>query len=322
MPQNIVTTTDIHVRARMRRLLAPSFTEKSLSDQAPVLDHYANQFMERIQDIYEQDQKREKRTVLNFLDWTNFYTMDVIGDLGIGDSFHCLDESSYHPWVRTLHMFFEGMVYASAARFFPITEFLLQHMIPKNILDKQKAHTDFTNTKILQRLEMKTNRPDLITPFLKDMKTSPDKMSLGEIQSTFALILVAGSETTATTLVGIWYKMATHPNVQDRLWRDLRERFRSESDIRVETTEDIAYLNAVIKESLRTCYAIPGGLPRVVPEGGDIYAGHYLPGGVSNISTNVSDVTLLMRYLDSSFHTTTCSASLREVLQERLRIRP
>ena len=286
MPQNIVTTTDINVRARMRRLLAPSFTEKSLRDQAPVLDNYANKFMERVQDIYEKDHKDGKSTVLNMLDWTNFYTMDIIGDLGMGESFHCLEESQYHPWVLTLFMFFKGMVIAAAARFFPITEFLLEHLIPKNIQEKQKAHTDFVNQKILSRLELKTNRPDLITPFLRDMKTSPDKMSLGEIQSTFALILVAGSETTATTLVGVWFQLAKHPDLQDRLWKILRDRFSSESDIEVQATKDIAYLDAVINESLRLCYAIPGGLPRIAPEGGDIYAGQYIPAGVSTTCLN------------------------------------
>lgn len=135
MPQNIVTTTDINVRAGMRRLLAPSFTEKSFSAQAPVLDYYSNKFMDRIQDIYEQDHKVGKSTILNMLDWTNFYTMDIIGDLGMGESFHCLDESSYHPWVLTLFMFFKNMVIAAAARFLPITEFLLERLIPKRILD-------------------------------------------------------------------------------------------------------------------------------------------------------------------------------------------
>lgn len=132
-------------------------------------------------------------------------------------------------------------------------------------------------------MELKTNRPDLLTPFLKDMETSPEKMSLGEIQSTFSLILVAGSETTVTTLVGVWYELATHPQFQDRLWKILRERFRSARDIEVQSTKDIAYLDAIISESLRLCYAIPGGLPRIVPEGGDIYAGKYVPGGVSRI---------------------------------------
>lgn len=173
------------------------------------------------------------------------------------------------------------MILAAAASFFPVSRFLLQHMIPRSIMEKQKQHTDFTNTKILQRLELKTNRPDLITPFLKDMETSPDKMSLGEIQSTFAILLVAGSETTSTTLIGVFYKLATHPHTQERLYSTLRSLFHTDGDIGVESTKNIPFLDAVINEALRLCFAVPGGLPRVSPPGGDVFAGHFVPGGVS-----------------------------------------
>ena len=99
---------------------------------------------------------------------------------------------------------FKGMVLAAAASFFPLTRFLLQHIVPKQILKKQKEHTEFTNKRIMQLLESKPQRPELVTPFLKDMKKSPDKMSLGEIQSTFAILLVAGSEAATTTLLGVF----------------------------------------------------------------------------------------------------------------------
>ncbi|KAF2661069.1 putative RNA polymerase II mediator complex component Srb8 [Lophiostoma macrostomum CBS 122681] len=294
MPQNIVTTTSTQVRARMRRLLAPSFSEQSLRAQGPVLEHYAALLMDRLKNLHATrtpPPTDQKHVVVNLTDWLNFYTMDIIGDLAIGSSFHCLDTTAYHPWVRTLYMFYKGMIYAAAARFFPVTSFLLEYCIPAKILAMQRQHTEFTNEKILQRLELEdtlekggeagkgAGRPDLVTPFIKAMRTSPEKMSLAEIQSTFAVILVAGSETTATTLLGVFYKLATHQGVQDKLYQTLRERFEYESQIDVETTRELVYLDAVISEALRLCYAIPGGLPRVVPRGGEIYGGRWLPGG-------------------------------------------
>ncbi|KAF2710683.1 putative RNA polymerase II mediator complex component Srb8 [Pleomassaria siparia CBS 279.74] len=280
MPQNIVTTVGINVRARMRRLLAPSFNEQALKAQSPVLEMYASILVKRLQAIYNAP-KPGGDVIVNMLDWVNFYSLDIIGDLAMGESFHCLDESTYHPWVRTLFNFIKGMIIVAAARFLPATEYLLQKFIPKAILERQRQHTEFTNTKILQRLELKTDRPDFLTPFLKEMAKSEDKMSLGEIQSTFAIILVAGSETTATTLLGIFYKLASHPEKQDKLYALLRERYASDSDINVESTKDFDYLDAIINEALRLCYAVPGGLPRISPPGGDTYVGHYIPEGTS-----------------------------------------
>ncbi|KAF1992814.1 putative RNA polymerase II mediator complex component Srb8 [Amniculicola lignicola CBS 123094] len=280
-PQNIVTTTDIHVRARMRRLLAPSFNDQSLSKQSPVLEHYAELVLERLKSIVERRPKGQDSITINMLNWINFYTMDIIGDLALGESFHCLDSSTYHPWVTTLYTFFKGMIIASAARFFWITSLLIEHMVPKDIAEKQKYHTDFTNAKVAQRLEMKTERPDLITPFLRDMENSPEKMSLGEIQSTFAIILVAGSETTATTLLACLFELASNPDVQEKLYRIVKRKFSVESQITVSSTADMPYLDAVINEALRLCYPVPGGLPRLVVEDGDTYAGHFVPGGTA-----------------------------------------
>lgn len=210
------------------------------------------------------------------------------------------------------------MILAAAASFFPLTRFLLQHMIPKSILEKQREHTEFTNTKILQRLELKTDRPDLITPFLKDMKNSPDKMSLGEIQSTFAIILVAGSETTATTLLGVFYKLASNPQAQRKLSSLLRKLFNSEEEITVETTKAIPFLDAIINEALRLCYAVPGGLPRIAPEGGDIYAGHYVPGGVSLQALETE--YHINCSIDGYLYSTIRALPLRKILQEELGI--
>lgn len=81
MPQNIVTTTDIHVRARMRRLLAPAFNEEALRNQEPVLQMYADKVVDRLRLLVQQEAP-QKGAVINFLDWLNFYAIDIMGDLG------------------------------------------------------------------------------------------------------------------------------------------------------------------------------------------------------------------------------------------------
>lgn len=59
----------------------------------------------------------ESGVVVNMLDWLNFFTTDMIGDLGSGESFNCLRDSQYHDWVKTLHNFLKAMVFAAATRF-------------------------------------------------------------------------------------------------------------------------------------------------------------------------------------------------------------
>lgn len=174
------------------------------------------------------------------------------------------------------------MSLAAAPRYYPTTEFLFEKLIPKSVLEGQRRHTEYAHEKINRRLDMKTDRPDFMTPFMRN-NANFETMSRDEILATFNFIIVGGSETTATALTGVFNHLAKKENEQimARLCTEIRTAFKTEEDITIDATRDLPYLEAVINEGLRMCNPVPGGLPRVVPEGGDTYCGAYLPGGVS-----------------------------------------
>ncbi|KAI4265999.1 MAG: hypothetical protein L6R38_009019 [Xanthoria sp. 2 TBL-2021] len=216
---------------------------------------------------------------VNLTDWLNFFTMDVIGDLAFGEPFGCLEAGEYHTWVRTLFSYLKGMSLAAAPRYYPTTEFLFNKLIPKSVIEGQKRHTHYANLRINRRLDMKTNRPDFITPFMRN-NVNFENMSRDEILSTFNFIIVGGSETTATTLTGIFNHLSKNKPVLNRLYDEIRSKYNREEDITIDSTsQGLPYLEAVLNEGLRICNPIPGGLPRVTPEGGDTYCGIYIPGG-------------------------------------------
>ena len=206
--------------------------------------------------------------------------MDVIGDLAFGETFGCLENGEYHSWVRTLFSYLKGMSIAAAPRYYPSTEFIFQKLMPKSVIEGQRRHTQYANEKINRRLDLKIDRPDFMTPFMKNNKNF-ENMSREEILSTFNFIIVGGSETTATTLTGIFNHFSRNQMILQKLTQEIRSTFEKEEDITIDAVQGLPYLDAVINEGLRMCNPIPGGLPRVVPEGGDSYAGVYLPGGVS-----------------------------------------
>lgn len=113
-------------------------------------------------------------------------------------------------------------------------------------------------------------------------------MSRDEILSSFNFIIVGGSETSATAMTGIFNHLSKPKNkpILDRLTTELRHKYPREEDITIEAANkaDLPYLEAVLNEALRVCHPVPSGLPRMVPPGGDEYAGVYLPEGVSTTS--------------------------------------
>ena len=262
----------------MRKLLGTSFSANSLRSQQPTIEFFADLLIERLHTLLQDSEDQSRGVVVDMVDWINYFTVDVIGDLAVGESFDCLRNSNYHPWVKTLFNFVQGMVFAAATRFYPAVEWLFRMSLPKSVMELQRKHTEFVNERIHRRLDLKTDRPDFLTPFMKD-NVNYDNMSLGEIESTFAIIIVAGSEATATSLCGTLNHLVKPGNkaALEKLVYEIRSTFLREQDITIEATNHLTYLEAVINEGLRICNPVPGGLPRVVPKGGDIYAGYFFP---------------------------------------------
>ena len=282
-PQNIVTTSDPAVHARMRKLLGTSFSERSLRSQQPTIESFADLLISRLRALPENSENGGRGVVVDMVDWVNYFTIDIIGDLAVGQSFDCLGNSDYHPWVKPLFNFAKGMTLAAAARFYPAVEWLFMMFFSRIVMELQRKYTEFVNDRIDRRLKLKTDRPDFMTPLMND-NPNYENMSLGEIESTFAVLLVAGSETTATSLCGILNHLVKPENIDalEKLVCEIRGTFVREEDITIEATKTLTYLEAVINEGLRICHPVPGGLPRKVPNGGETYAGHFVPEKVYN----------------------------------------
>jgi cytochrome P450 len=107
-------------------------------------------------------------------------------------------------------------------------------------------------------------------------------MTRAEINLTSAVILIAGSETSATVLSGAAYNLARTPSVQKKVQAEVRAAFKSDQDITLLSLARLPYLSAVIEESLRCFPAVPGTFPRRTGPEGDIVAGYYVPADVSH----------------------------------------
>lgn len=277
---NIGTTTDPKFHGRVRGLLSHSFTQDALRSQYPIIQHHADTLVAQLKKRAQTPAKPSDHAVINITDWLNYFTMDVIGDLAFGEPFGCLAKGEYHDWVRTLFMYLEYLTLSGVPRYYPLLERLLRMLLPKSVVEGQLKHERYAHERINKRLDSNTSRNDFMSAF---MNKNPDfsVMSRKEILSTFNIIIVAGGETTATVLTGIFSHLALNAPVRRRLCEEIRSAFTNEDDITIDATKELKYLDAVLNESLRICNPISSGLPRTVPPGGDTYCGVYLPEGVS-----------------------------------------
>lgn len=99
-----------------------------------------------------------------------------------------------------------------------------------------------------------------------------------------SLLVIAGSETTASLLSGAFYLLGTNRDALDKVVREVRSAFNSEEEIDLISVNRLDYMMACLKESLRQYPPVTQGMPRVVPKGGHNIAGNWISEDVSSPS--------------------------------------
>lgn len=96
-----------------------------------------------------------------------------------------------------------------------------------------------------------------------------------------SILIIAGSETTATTLSGVTYLLLTHPEILQKTIDEVRSSFSSEAEIDLLSVQKLSYMMVVLQETLRMYPPVPAAIPRKAQPGGDIICGQYVPEDVS-----------------------------------------
>jgi cytochrome P450 len=268
---------------RLRRILSHGFSAKSMQGQQPLITRYVDLLMQRLRERTTQEDGDGTRqaAVVDLAAWFNFTTFDVIGDLAFGEPFGCLEESRYHPWVDAI---FRGVqqfgVLIAAHSYSPALVPIVRKLLlgASSGIDKQMA---LARERIGRRLQLQTSRPDFIDAMATAKSDDGRMLTRDEMVSNARVLVLAGSETTATVLAGAAYFLSKHPQVQKKLAEEVRSSFGSEAEIDLFSVNKLQYMLAVLDETMRVFPPVPSQLPRVCHEGGDVICGVRVPGGVS-----------------------------------------
>lgn len=109
-------------------------------------------------------------------------------------------------------------------------------------------------------------------------------MTFPKLKANSSILIIGGSETTATLLSGVTYFLLTNPIAMKKLTDEVRSAFKDESEIDFVSSSNLPYLLACLEEALRMYPPVPIGLPRVVPAGGATICDEFIPEGVSSSS--------------------------------------
>ncbi|KAH6672865.1 cytochrome P450 monooxygenase-like protein [Halenospora varia] len=279
--RNTLTTVNTQLHAQKRKLLNLSFTEKSLRAASGFMMTHIDRWIELI--VKECEGSTEWTAPKDFAERANVLVFDIMGDLCFGSSPN-IKEPGKNPfksmphniatylkfWYPITRSPFLGLILWLRPRGF---DALMAKITPPEI----KAYYQFLREKpeSQQRLDM--------FHFLRESKnpdTGAPAYSQEELWAEANLLIIAGADTTAVSLCGIFFYLVRDQIRLEKLAHEIRSTFASASDIVPgQKLQSCTYLRACIDEGMRLTPAGPSELGREIKPGGATINGEHYPAG-------------------------------------------
>ena len=137
------------------------------------------------------------------------------------------------------------------------------------------------------RQKLGSSRKDVFRHLLAEDSETSCKFTQAELNSNANLLIVAGADTTSSTLAQTFGVLAKDERVLRRLQKEI---YSVEGELTVESTKNLPYLNAVVNEGLRLLNPIPSGIQATTSPGGVEIGGVNFPG---NIQVQIPHIVLM-----------------------------
>ncbi|XP_025103440.1 cytochrome P450 3A5-like [Pomacea canaliculata] len=235
--------------------MTPTFTGGKLKNMSHFVDRCANILKDNLQD------KTCHKEVIDIKDVFGAFTMDVITGTAFGLETNSQTQPA-EPFVQScknmfyklsgnrsrwltiagLFPFLSPLIMALGKGFFTGEESdFLVNSVYRMVDERRQAIGDEKRTDFLQLL---VNAEDT------GLDVGQKRMTREEVAAQGVIILIAGYETTATTLQYLTYNLAMNQDVQQRVYEEMRDELGDE-DPTYDNVGRLKYLDNVIHETLR-----------------------------------------------------------------------
>ncbi|KAJ6443727.1 hypothetical protein O9K51_02112 [Purpureocillium lavendulum] len=264
---------------RMRRQLNHAFSDAALKEQEGIINLYVGKLTDHLERLGKAGEAVDIAT------WLNYTTFDIIGDLTFAESFHNLDDSSFHPYVAGFFRAIRGFAYSRMILAKPhLTPFFLVFVGVREIwtaISTMMENLKLGDAKVKARMAMGAEPPDgrrdFMTYMMRETRDGQPGFSEQDIMMNSGLLIGAGSETTASAVSGFFFFAGMSRDKLKPLIDEIRSTYQSESDITLVNTQHLPYLRACMEETLRVFPTVVETPPRQSP--GATLDGKWVPRG-------------------------------------------
>ncbi|ODA79278.1 hypothetical protein RJ55_04871 [Drechmeria coniospora] len=262
------TTRDRNAHDRRRRLLNAAFSDKALQGYAVRVQKFHDMLTSQID---SSDGKP-----MNVTRWFGYWGMDMMCDIVFNGSFNMLASGETHWALKVLG---DGLHLQGFA--FPPWLYRVFATMPKASTGNKGLAT-FSAGQLENRMKQqgKTAHPDVMHPLIDYYeRQGPDaqKTILPMLQGDSRMLIVAGSDTTSTTLTHMFYRFCTEQGLVERVRREVEPLVANPTEIQYKEVRHAQLLHGCINETLRMHYPGPSGFFRKTPSEGIHVGDVYIP---------------------------------------------
>ncbi|KAI0876529.1 cytochrome P450 [Hypoxylon argillaceum] len=277
----------IQRHANTRRQLQSTYSMTSLVSYEPYVDQCSEIFSRRLSEMSTAG------TPVDMGHWLQCYAFDVIGQITYGKRIGFLDRGVDVQGIMSAIE--SGLAYGTFvgiyARFHRVAFALVNFLAGKKGAGREYI-VGLSKTRIAeeQKKRKTTLPPDeaamgaepFVSKLLSKYEQDPEKFTMQHVLAGCTANMAAGSDTTGISLSAILYYLLRHPKSLQQLRREIAE-FQEQGSLSnsfsFKETQQMPYLQAVIKETLRIHPATGLSMERVVPQGGATISGRFFPEG-------------------------------------------
>ncbi|KAI8626135.1 cytochrome P450 monooxygenase-like protein [Xylariaceae sp. FL1651] len=237
----------------------------------------------RYADLFVAQMHRRSGQTVNATDWLEWFAFDVMGDLAFGRSFGALEKGQSHIYIDTMHE--TSPFPLGCLGSLPWVIQVMTALVPQR-LNPFMTLVRYSTECMEERKQRMPKEPDIMTPILASgpFYNDPKRDALLLVGDA-RLIIIAGSDTSSSTLTHAFYNLARNASIVQKIREELQQhQICNDHTFSITQLQYLEYLNAFINETLRMHPTNPGGLYRLTPPEGVTIGGRFLPGGVKVVN--------------------------------------
>ncbi|KAK3337589.1 cytochrome P450 [Cercophora scortea] len=258
----LTESSDKKKHALRRKDTMGQLSKQKVEDLHPLVASKLSIFLQRVQEHYES------RQPVNVFSAWRCYTLDIISEFAFGQCLNALDNPDFeNSMIETIDKFVGKFNLAIRLPSFVLS--LSTKPIIRDYLPGAKEMGIFFKWANSCVINYRPNKDKhCLFDILMD-PNRPEQLTIAQLQSEAEDTLVAGSDTTATTLTYACAHLARQPDLWERLHREIKPVYGPADQIpALRPLENVALLTACVRESLRLATPSPSYLWRTVPEEG------------------------------------------------------